>query len=375
MSDKLTIFEPLEVIGRGSFGVIRKVRRKSDGKLLARKEIDYRKMNEREKRQLVAEVNILRELDHPHIVKYYERFVDKPTGVIFILMEYCCGGDLSHVIKRYLKLPLTSSSSRYSCRKERKFIPESVIWSFLTVLALHPHLIASQQLLLALNECHDKAIVHRDLKPSNIFLDKDQNLKIGDFGLSKTCDSPDTLCQTFVGTPYYMSPELINESSYNAKSDIWSLGCLIYELATLEPPFQSKTQAGLSQKIRQGKLANLPPHFSSELARTIGKMLAPRHEQRPGTLELLKLGRIPLMLAERRVNEQTADLERRLALLRVKEKDLEAREAAISRREALLLAKHPERVELDNSKKAAKSDPDRKGALMETTRQNDKENK
>jgi serine/threonine protein kinase len=81
-TSKVNAFEPLEIIGKGSFGIIRKVRRKSDGKILARKEIDYRAMSDREKRQLVAEVNILRELNHPHIVKYHERYVDKQTGVV-----------------------------------------------------------------------------------------------------------------------------------------------------------------------------------------------------------------------------------------------------------------------------------------------------
>jgi serine/threonine protein kinase len=102
-----------------------------------------------------------------------------------------------------------------------------------------------------------------------VFLAADQNLKLGDFGLSKNCENVDSLCQTFVGTPYYMSPELINESSYNSKSDIWSLGCLIYELCALEPPFQSKTQAGLSQKIREGKFNGIPSHYSSELSKIV----------------------------------------------------------------------------------------------------------
>lgn len=113
---KAKTYEALEVIGKGSFGLIRKVKRLSDGKILARKEIDYRQMNEREKRQLVSEVNILRELSHPNIVRYYERFVDKERTIIHILMEYCEGGDLAHVIKR--------------CKQESKLIPEPVIWSF-----------------------------------------------------------------------------------------------------------------------------------------------------------------------------------------------------------------------------------------------------
>jgi len=223
-------FTPLEIIGKGSFGVIRKVQRNSDGRILVRKEIDFRKMNDREKRQLVNEVNILRELRHSNIVRYYERIVDRESCMIYIVMEYCEGGDLAAIIRR--------------CRKEGRFIPESVIWSLFI------------QLLQALNECHTgqagKIILHRDIKPDNVFLDGDQNVKLGDFGLSRimdhdedkgfteefglegVCDAQRRFAKTFVGTPFYMSPELIDERGYDARSDIWSLGCLLYELAALE---------------------------------------------------------------------------------------------------------------------------------------------
>ncbi|KAI8911083.1 kinase-like domain-containing protein [Gorgonomyces haynaldii] len=244
-------YEPLEKIGSGSFGIIRKVRRLSDGKLMARKEIDYRKMTEKEKKQLVSEVNILRELRHTNIVRYYERFVDRENSMIYILMELCEGGDLAAVIKR--------------CRKEKRYIPENIVWNLLA------------QLLLALNECHSTTshptILHRDIKPENVFLDKSLNIKLGDFGLSRTIGDPEIeFAQTYVGTPYYMSPELVNESRYNAKSDIWALGCLIYELCALEPPFQAKTQATLNQKIVSGKIPLLPPHYSTELVSVIKSM-------------------------------------------------------------------------------------------------------
>lgn len=93
-------YQPLEVIGSGSFGIIRKIKRVSDGKVLVRKEIDYRKMSEKEKKQLVTEVNILRELRHPNIVRYYERFVERDNSLIYIVMEYCEGGDLAALIKK-----------------------------------------------------------------------------------------------------------------------------------------------------------------------------------------------------------------------------------------------------------------------------------
>ena len=119
------------------------------------------------------------------------------------------------------------------------------------------------QLLLALHECHRSdthpTILHRDIKPDNVFLDKLLNVKLGDFGLSRIIENPHVdFAKTYVGTPFYMSPELVHESRYNTKSDIWALGCLIYELCALEPPFQATTQAALANKIKAGKIPGLP---------------------------------------------------------------------------------------------------------------------
>ncbi|KAL6631210.1 kinase-like protein [Neocallimastix californiae] len=255
-------YELLEVIGSGSFGMIRKIKRKKDNKILVRKEIDFRKMNEKERKQLVTEVNILRDLRHPNIVKYYERIIDKKNYLIYIIMEYCEGGDLSALIQK--------------CRKEKIFIPERFIWLVFT------------QLVLALHECHygtktdgspRPAILHRDLKPDNVFLSNNvinsyTHVKLGDFGLATIINNPETdFVQTYVGTPYYMSPELINEQAYNSKSDIWSLGCLIYELCMLEPPFQARTQIQLAKKIKEGKILDIPKEYSQDIRLLIKSML------------------------------------------------------------------------------------------------------
>jgi NIMA (never in mitosis gene a)-related kinase 2 len=211
-------YEWLEEIGKGSFGAVSKVRRRADGKVLVWKELNYAKMSEKEKKMLVSEVNILRELNHQNIVRYYDRVIDRDHSKIFIVMEYCEGGDISTLIK--------------SSRKESKHIPEEMIW----------HIVS--QVLLALQTCHSRPegkILHRDLKPGNIFLDADHNVKLGDFGLSRVMGDESVFAYTHVGTPYYMSPEQINEQKYNEKSDIWSLGCIIYEIAALRAPFEATT--------------------------------------------------------------------------------------------------------------------------------------
>ncbi len=158
-------------------------------------------MSEKEKQHIVSEVNILRELKHPNIVRYYDRIIDKKNTKIYIIMEYCEGGDIGALIKR--------------CKKNKEYIAEDVIWKIFT------------QLVLALHECHTRKegkVLHRDLKPSNVFLDSENNVKLGDFGLSRVLSNESTFAYSHVGTPYYMSPEQIDEMRYNEKSDIWSLG-------------------------------------------------------------------------------------------------------------------------------------------------------
>lgn len=125
---------------------------------------------------------------------------------------------------------------------------EDEIWSIL------------MKLVLALFECHrrkDKrtVILHRDIKPSNIFLDEFRNPKLGDFGFAKAVVNGEksAYAKTYIGTPFYMSPEQLSESEYNEKSDIWSLGCIVYEMAALIPPFYAENQLSLALKIKEGK--------------------------------------------------------------------------------------------------------------------------
>lgn len=111
--------------------------------------------------------------------------------------------------------------------------------------------------------------MHRDLKPGNIFLDSSKNVKIGDFGLARVMNQDSQFAYTHVGTPYYMSPEQINECKYNEQSDIWSLGCIIYEMAALHPPFTAQNHLSLAVKIKAGKFERLPPRYSEELQRVV----------------------------------------------------------------------------------------------------------
>ena len=241
----------LQTIGKGSFGTVTLVKRKADGKVLVWKELDYGKMSEREKNHVVTEVNLLRELRHPFIVKYCDRIIDKQTTKLYIVMEYCPGGDLAKLIKKH--------------RAERSYIKEKYIWKFIS------------QLVLALEECHTHKnssgittpILHRDIKPANIFIDTTGDVKLGDFGLARELSSESKFAETYVGTPYYMSPELISQLKYNKSCDIWALGCLAYELAALRPPFEATNHLSLALKISEGRFPRIPSRYSDALQQFI----------------------------------------------------------------------------------------------------------
>ncbi|NXU11493.1 NEK2 kinase, partial [Pardalotus punctatus] len=297
--------------------------------ILVWKELDYGSMTESEKQMLVSEVNLLRELRHPNIVRYYDRIIDRSSTTLYIVMEYCDGGDLAGLIAK--------------CAKERHvkhFLEESFVLRVLT------------QLTLALKECHRRSdggvTVHRDLKPANVFLDSKQNVKLGDFGLARILHHSTSFARTFVGTPYYMSPEQVNYMSYNEKSDIWSLGCLVYELCALSPPFTAYNQKELTEKIREGKFRRIPYRYSDELNNLLREMLNVKDYCRPSVEDILQHPLIEDLVTE----EQKQNFDRRglrpweperlqysdaaLNELKRKEQQLQEREQAIKEREQRL---------------------------------------
>jgi len=182
------------------------------------------------------------------------------------VMEYCPGGDLAAYIKK--------------CRREKRRIDEAVIWKVFL------------QTSLALHDCHSRkegTVLHRDLKPANIFLDASHNVKLGDFGLARVLGSDSLFARTHVGTPYYMSPEQISKKSYNEKSDVWALGCILYEMACLQVPFEAQNEAQLATKIKAGRIHKIPSSYSDSIARIIYSMIQVDMTKRPQIVDLLKL--------------------------------------------------------------------------------------
>ncbi|KAJ6607471.1 kinase-like domain-containing protein [Mycena sp. CBHHK59/15] len=329
-SNFLELYEALDVIGNGSFGIIRKVRRKTDGLIFARKELNFERMSERDRKQIVAEVNILKDLHHDHIVRYHDRYVDRDAGILYILMEYCGGGDLSSVIKQAVKA--------------NRPIPEDAVWGYF------------MQILLALNHCHNTGghgrtgsagnageldgkerraqILHRDLKPDNVFLDESNTVKLGDFGLSKALPQA-SFANTYVGTPYYMSPELMQEKAYDSKSDIWSLGCLMYELCALKPPFhEAKTHSELSVFIRNARIPPLPRGYSQALGGVIKAMLNLNPAMRPSAAQLLQHERLEFAFKVSETEKLLNTIKSHKATLTSKEHELVNRESLLNEKES-----------------------------------------
>ncbi|KAL6449843.1 nimA G2-specific protein kinase nimA [Candida maltosa Xu316] len=305
-------YDTLEIIGKGSFGTVRKVRHKEDGQILVRKEIEYTSMTMQERNHIISELRILRELNHPHIVKYYRHDHIPEQKTIHIYMEYCEGGDLAKVIKNF--------------KNSKDNIPEEFIWQVLV------------QILSALHRCHygvdaekvnlftktvepkySNTVIHRDIKPDNIFVGT--SIKLGDFGLAKMLTAND-FAKTYVGTPYYMSPEVLLDHPYSPVCDIWSLGCVLYELCTLEPPFKAKTHLQLQAKIKRGAIEEIPDIYSSQLRALIKQCITVDPESRPTCFELIDSLAIRFLRKEMELKSTSEDLDDYKKQLFKKSKDL-----------------------------------------------------
>ena len=205
-------YKKKQTLGVGSFGTAYLVECQSNGSLAVIKQIDIAQMSEEERRETLNEAKILEVLNHPNIVRFREVYKTK-KGKLCIVMDYADGGDLQSKIKERYKQKDRNNRMNY--------LTEDELLDWFT------------QICLAMKHCHDKKILHRDLKSQNIFLTKKGLIKLGDFGIARVLSNTRSKAKTVVGTPYYLSPEIIRSESYSFKSDIWSLGVLMYEMAAL----------------------------------------------------------------------------------------------------------------------------------------------
>ena len=216
-------------------------------------------MKEKEKENAVNEIRILASLNDQFVIGYKDAFYDEPSNTLCIVMEYAESGDLLKRIGSHLR--------------SKTSFPEQEIWK------------ALGDIVRGIKSLHDKKIMHRDLKCANIFVTKDGIYKLGDLNVSKVLKKG--LAYTQTGTPYYASPEVWMDKPYNMKSDIWSLGCVIYEMAALKPPFQAVNLESLFKKIKLGKYERIPSMYSNDLANLIDSMLKVNPAERCGADDLI----------------------------------------------------------------------------------------
>ncbi|CDW80491.1 protein kinase domain containing protein [Stylonychia lemnae] len=236
-------YRKLKVIGKGSFGYA----------VLVQSVID--------RQTYVMKVHVLKSMRHPYIITYKESFMDKKC--LCIVMDYADGGDLYTKIANQKKIGKVMYSE------------DQILDWFV-------------QMALAIKHIHDRKILHRDLKTQNIFMTQTNQIKIGDFGIARVLQHTYDCAQTAIGTPYYLSPEICQEKPYNQKSDIWSLGCILYEMVTLKHAFDASSMKGLVLKILRGTYPAIPPSYSQDLKDLLADMLIKDPTKRPSMRKILE---------------------------------------------------------------------------------------
>lgn len=250
-------YEKVKKIGEGSFGKAILVKSKVDGHQYVIKEISISGMSTKERQESTKEVAVLANMSHPNIVQYKESFEE--GGCLYIVMDYCEGGDLFKKINSQAGV---------------LFREEQILDWFV-------------QICLALKHVHNRKILHRDIKSQNIFLTKEGIIQLGDFGIARVLNSTVEFARTCIGTPYYLSPEICENKPYNNKSDVWALGCVLYEMCTLKHAFEAGNMKNLVLKIIRGSYPPVSNHYSQDLRVLLGQVFRRNPRERPSVGTIL----------------------------------------------------------------------------------------
>ena len=253
-------FQIISKLGEGAYSTVFKVKRIIDNQIYALKKVKLLNLSEKEKENSLNEVRILASVKSNFVVSYKEAFFDEKDNTLCIVMEFADRGDLYQQIVAH--------------KKTAKFFEESDIWRIFI------------QLVKGLKALHDLKILHRDMKSANVFLFSNGCAKLGDLNVSKVARRG--LGYTQTGTPYYASPEVWKDKPYDHKSDVWSLGCVLYEMITLRPPFRAKDMEGLFNKVCKGQFSRIPDRFSDDLFKIVQYLLQVNSIQRPSCEQILQ---------------------------------------------------------------------------------------
>ncbi|EDQ91249.1 uncharacterized protein MONBRDRAFT_15013, partial [Monosiga brevicollis MX1] len=257
LDDIETTFERIRVLGRGAYGTATLFRRRQDDELVVVKEIILTDLKPKDRLLAQNEVKLLAMFDHPNVIGYYDS--SDTNGVLRIEMEYADGGNLAQWIGQ-----------------QKDLVPQPRV--------LHMF----KQIVAALDYVHSQNVIHRDIKADNVFLTRHGVPKLGDFGISKSIASTMAKAHTVVGTPYYISPELAQGKPYDNKTDIWSLGCVAYELLTLHRTFEGSNLPALVRKIMKGQFTPINGPYDPELKALVTSMLRHDPARRPSCRDMLE---------------------------------------------------------------------------------------
>ncbi|KAH8171917.1 protein kinase domain-containing protein [Sarocladium implicatum] len=261
------------LIGQGSFGSVYLALHAVTGELLAVKQVETpapgaNSQNDNRKKSMIEalkrEISLLRDLRHPNIVQYLG--CSSSADYLNIFLEYVPGGSVQTMLNSYGALP------------------EPLVRSFV------------RQILTGLSYLHNRDIIHRDIKGANILVDNKGTIKISDFGISKKLEASNILSgannnkhrPSLQGSVFWMAPEVVKQTSYTRKADIWSLGCLVVEMMTGTHPYPDCSQLQAIFKIGGGKAApTIPEHASEDAQAFLAQTFEIDHNSRPSADELM----------------------------------------------------------------------------------------
>ena len=253
-------FEIICKLGSGGFSKVYKVKRKIDNKIYALKKVQMLNLSEKQKISSLNEVRVLASIKNKYVINYKEAFLDEKDCTLCLVMEYADRGDLENKIKEQ--------------KQKSEYFREEDIWKIFI------------NIVKGLKSLHDKGIIHRDIKSSNIFLFNDGIAKLGDLNICKII-SNENLGHTQAGTPAYAAPEVWMQKPYGKKSDIWSLGCVLYEMIALKCPFREDNMVKLYNKVLVGEYKKIPNNFSNDLNWIIEHMINSEIDKRFSCEEIL----------------------------------------------------------------------------------------